>query len=255
MTRLDGRGIGELRWFARWVAPVVTIGVAALVLLGAIRLARFPTPDRYTESLPVHATVPSPRGQPCTPIEHKRDPDHDPGWDWDKDQCATPDFDASPLSFHYHVLNISRDPDFKLYILQYRTRAGLDRSIGSFFGTEPPEVRVWRDDALDAWLVQGRGTQVRVISLNRPRWRVYLHDLRGRIAVPLGWWLVAAGGLLAALLCFGASSALGSLAAGGSEHRREWITARRGDLALGALAIATCTGALMAAALFAGFLT
>jgi len=61
--------------------------------------------------------------------------------------------------------------------------------------------------------------------------------------------------LLVALACFGASSALGGLAAGRSDTGQEWIARRRGDLSLIALASVLCSSALLAAALFAGFLT
>jgi hypothetical protein len=244
----------RLRWFARRAAPVAAVGSAILALLGAHRLVRFPTPDHYVESLPLHATIPPPRDQPCTPIENERDPNHDPGWD--RNECATPDFSASPLSFHYHVEASSRDPESKFFSLQYRTKAGHDRWAGIWlWGSEPPEVPVRRDDSLDAWLLQGARNEIRVVSLNRPRWRIYLDDIRARVAPPLGWTLLAAVGMLVGLACFGASSALGRLVAADSEARREWLAARRGDLSLVALASVLCSSALLAAALLAGFLT
>ena len=253
MTRLERGGLRGLQWFARRAAPVAALAAAGLGVRGAARLTRCPPAARYLESLPVHATIPRPGGQPCTPIENKRDPKHDSGWD--SDECATPDFAASPLSFHYHVDRSSRDPEWNAYQLQVRTRNGHDRAVMWSWGSEPPEIRVRRDDALDAWLVQGRGKEIRMLTLQGSRGRLYLSEIRGRIAPPLGWWLLATAGLLVALACFGAGSALGELTAGSSDARREWLAARRGDLALVALAAAMCSCALLAAALFAGFLT
>ena len=253
MTRLERGGLRQLHWFARRAAPVAALGSAVLVVLGAVRLTRYPTPDHYLESLPLHATIPTPRDQPCTPIENKRDPNHDSGWE--RDECATPEFNASPLSFHYHVDAYSRDPESKHFSLQYRTNAGYDRWVGMWFwGSQPPEVPVRRDDSLDAWVVQA-GNRVAVVFLNRPRWGLDLSDIRKRVAPPLGWTLLAGAGLLVALACFGASSALGGLAAGRSDTGQEWIARRRGDLSLIALASVLCSSALLAAALFAGFLT
>lgn len=249
MLRLERGALRDLGKLARWAAPVMTAGAAVLVVLGAVRLERFPTADHYVDSLPIHTTIPRPQDQTCTPIEHKRDPKHDSGWD--RKQCATPDFEASPLSFHYHL--DARDRDWGT--LQYRTKAGLERYVVGFYGSDAPALAVRRDEALDAWLITGRGREVRVVSMDQPRWRLYLHEIRSRVAPPLGWWLVATAGLFVALACFGASATLGTLTANASDARQEWLASRRGEMSIIALAVATCSSALLAAALFAGFLT
>jgi hypothetical protein len=250
MLRLGRRGLGRVRWFARGAAPLAVVASLVLVVLGGVRLSQLPAVDRYLESLPVHATLPPP-GEPCTPIEDKRDPKHDPGYD-DREACATPDVDAQPLSFHYHVRSFGGT---KRHSLHMRTKAGRDRAAGVWYwASEPPEIEVRRDDALDAWLLPGRWGAIRVLTLDGWRDDLHLRDLSGRVAPPLGWMLVAAGGLLVAIASLGASWGLGRFAAGRRDAHRDWVAARHGDLSLIALASALCSSALLAAALLAGFL-
>ncbi|MEJ7735606.1 MAG: hypothetical protein WKG00_41265 [Polyangiaceae bacterium] len=250
MLRLDRRAIHALRWFARGAAPVVGVALGALVVLGTLRLTRLPTPDHYFDSLPLHATIPRPQAQPCTPLENRQDPDHDPGYG--RKICATPEVDARPLAFHYHAESYGDDHTF--YSLHARSSSGHDRAVG-VYDSDPPAVTVKRDEALGLWFVRGDDPEPSVLAADgRRRYRVALHALRTRIAPPMGWTLLGAAGLLVTLACLGASFGLGGLADARSEGRRAWLAARRGDLSLVALNVALCTGALLACALFTGFL-
>ena len=195
-------------------------------------------------------SIPTPNDTPCTPIENRRDPKHDPGWD-DYEQCATPEMSVGPIAYHYHVAKT--DEDTRYHSLHHRTRSGHDRDVGFWFSSKPRELVVRRDEALNVWLVQ-RDDRVRVVSLDRYRCQLYLHEIRDRVSPPVSWWLVAMGGLVVALACLGASLGVRRLVGTHSEARREWVAARKGDLSIIALSVALCTSALLAAALFAGFL-
>jgi hypothetical protein len=250
LLRLERGGLRPVQWLARRALPFAVLGAVALAALGAVRLARFPTPDRYVESLPLHTTIPSPRDQPCTRIEDKLDPKHAPEWRYE--QCATPDFDARPFSFHYHAEATSEPSYYRLY---YRTSDGHDHP--SFVGlsrSKAAELPVRRDDSLKVLFVPG-DRRLGVIASDGWRWKVSLLEVRKRIAPPRGWWWASLVGLAFALACLGASSALGEASSRGDEAREAWIAARRGELSLAALAVVACSSAPMLAALIAGFLT
>jgi hypothetical protein len=249
LLRLERPGVERLRWFARRAAPLATLLAAGLAALGAVRLARFPTPDHYIESLPLHATIPSPRGQPCAPIEDTRDPAHDPGWR--HAECATPDFDARPVSFHFHADASTDDPGY--YSLHFRSKDGRDHYALGLSRSKLTDLPVRRDDSLDVFFVQREG-RPGVVSSDGWRWRVSIFEIRKRVAPPLGFWIATLAGLVFALACFGASAALGDVAPGDGKPGEAWIAARRGDASLAALAAVLCSSALLVAALVAGFL-
>ncbi len=252
LLRMERGGALRLRAWARPAAPLATALAAVLAVLGAVRLSRLPTPDHYVESLPVHATIPSPRGQTCTPIEEKRDPKHDPGWR--RQVCATPEVDASPVSFHFHGDAVS-EGDARYYSLHYRSGDDDDHAV--YFGVSRSaavDLVVRRDAARNLFFVQ-RDDRLAVMSPDRWRWSVSLHEIRGAIAPPLSWWWATLAGLAFALACLGASAALGDVASAGDEARARWIARRRGQLSLAALAVVGCASAPLAAALACGFLT
>ena len=252
LLRLEPPGLRRIGRLARKLAPAVVLGAAVLVALGVARLARFPTPDRYFDSLPLEGRMPRAPTETCTPLDQRRDPEHD-GGEWYDAICATPDRALGRLTLHYHGVRFS--PGGSTYYGVYYRRA--DRKEGwvpLWLSSDPSELEVRRDDGLDAWLIRGGdGLGVAAPSGNH-RWRVYLRDVRDRISVPASWSILAAAGVLLALACFGASSALSSLGEG-SEERAEWIEARRGELSLLAAASALCASALLIAALAGGFLS
>ena len=250
LLRIDRRAVDALRWFARGAAPVATLALIALVALSALRLARLPTPDRYIDSLPLQAALPKPEGQPCTPLDVRKDPAHDSGWQ-PSSTCATPELEAGPLRLHYH-----RDEyreDYSSYALLSRSASGHEHPV-LWLGSSPSEVKVKRDDALGLYFLIYEDATPRALGVEgHRRWVVSMEMLASRIAPPLGWVLLAAAGLLVALGCFGASFALAGVEAR-TDGRRAWLAARRGDLALVSLTAALLAGALLTAALVTGLL-
>ncbi len=232
-TRAQSR---RVRTWSYRLAPVVMLGSALLVLLGAKRLGERPTPERYFSSLNVVQTLRAADEEPCERTDSLHASAREDG------TCFTPEHDVGGMVAHYHCRQRC-----SLYFRQ--TSEEGESPLFVVAGGHAEEVR-WDPNAR-AW-VWGRPNWLQVVLEGRGKAR-RLSDLSAGLSASRSWTVLAATGL-------GAGAVLLGLAVGCAVLFRRLrleplLPIVRGHVGAIAVALVILSNALLFAALIEGFLT
>ncbi|MFO0548385.1 MAG: hypothetical protein U0271_08365 [Polyangiaceae bacterium] len=236
------------RTLAPRLLPVALMLATAVLGLAVYRSARYPTTERYGDSLPVMATLPGWDGS-C-------ESETTTGALWRAERhCISGRNRAGDFTFFYDCAIPVMGAQYGRCDVHVIDPSGAELLLGTSRTLKSPGVIV-RDERLGVWLFHDNyGTLKRLSDSPRTTPALQLFEIRDWVAPPRSWLVAALIGWGVALLCRVAMGWLGRLVRQPTEAHRAWLATARGDLSIVALALLLVTHAFLMAALRSGFLT
>lgn len=233
----------RVRAIACRALPIALVLASALVGLGVVRALRFPAPDAYVASLPNRIVLPSALEEHCEALPAAPGDSRHPIRSAD---CVTEELTIDNVAFHHHCRESRGERRCLLY---YRLEEGPEHDAWTTGYESEPVSAAW-DPHQSSWVL-GDPSRPRVLTEGGPRW-LQGSEICPWIAPPVGWVLLATGGLVAAF----ATSVVWRGLRRSSKHVDDsgWLAEFRGDCATVALGLVLLTSAGLVAAMLSGAL-